>query len=63
MPDPSMINLIFDGPPAHDGPRLVEVETDDGRAIDINDLGEWLDRGDGHWALRIHRLAPTQENS
>ena len=62
MPNPRMINLVFDGPPAPDGPRLVEVETDDGHAIDIDDLGEWVDRGDGYWALRIRCLAPKSKH-
>lgn len=44
------INIVFDGPPAPDGPRFVEVETDDGRSISI---GEWVERPDGYWALRI----------
>ena len=35
-------------PPA--GPRLVEIEDDAGRSIAI---GEWIDRGDTFWALRI----------
>lgn len=33
-----------------DGPRLVEIEDDTGRSIAI---GEWIERGDGFWALRI----------
>lgn len=61
MAESSMINLVFDGPPDADGPRLVEVETDDGKAIDIDDLGTWVDRGDGHWALRIRCQAPPRE--
>ncbi len=71
MPEPQrMLNLVFDGPPAPqgphlvkihddqnrsatlpaDGPRLVELEDEAGRSIAI---GEWVDRGDGYWALRI----------
>ena len=47
------INIIFDGPPDHDAGRFVEVETDDGRSINA---GEWIDRDDGLWALRIIAL-------
>ncbi|TCO43581.1 hypothetical protein EV646_112158 [Kribbella antiqua] len=44
------INIVFDGPPAPEGGRFVEVETDDGHSISI---GQWLQRSDGNWALRI----------
>ena len=44
------INIVFDGPPAPEGGRFVEVETDDGHSISI---GQWLERSDGYWALRI----------
>jgi hypothetical protein len=46
------INIIFDGPPSHDAGRFVEVETDDGRSVNV---GEWKERPDGLWALRIIR--------
>jgi hypothetical protein len=51
------INVLFDGPPDHEAGRFIEVETDDGRSISA---GEWIDRGDGSWALRIVAL-PTVE--
>ncbi len=44
------INIIFDGPPSHESGRFVEVENDAGASIRV---GEWIDRGDGTWALRI----------
>ncbi|TCM51396.1 hypothetical protein [Kribbella sp. VKM Ac-2568] len=47
------INIVFDGPPAHDGGRFVEVETDDGRSMRI---GQWLERADGRWVLRIENV-------
>jgi len=55
------INIIFDGPP---GPttfsgRFIEVETDDGRSINV---GEWIERDDGLWALRITEL-PAEVDS
>ena len=49
------INIIFDGPPSHIAGRFVEVETDDGNSINV---GEWIEREDGLWALRITEL-PT----
>ena len=47
------IYIVFDGPPAHDGGRFVEVETDDGRSVSI---GQWSERADGQWALRIENV-------
>ena len=47
------INIIFDGPPSHESGRFVEVETDDGKSINA---GEWIERADGFWALRITSL-------
>ena len=47
------INIVFDGPPGPTAPRFVEVETDDGAGICI---GEWIERADGLWALRITEL-------
>ena len=44
------IDIVFDGPPAPDGGRFVEVENEAGQSISV---GEWIDRGDGLWALRI----------
>lgn len=47
------INIIFDGPPSHESGRFVEVETDDGASINS---GEWSEREDGLWSLRITEL-------
>lgn len=47
------INIIFDGPPSHESGRFVEVETDDGKSVSV---GEWVERPDGMWALRITAL-------
>lgn len=44
------INIVFDGPPGPESGRFVEVETDDGASILC---GEWIERLDGFWALRI----------
>ncbi|GAB1512575.1 hypothetical protein JCM33774_46170 [Actinophytocola sp. KF-1] len=53
---PSVINIVFDGPPSHEEPRFVEVEDDEGHSIRV---GEWVPRGDGSWALRIEWTAPA----
>lgn len=47
------INIIFDGPPEHKPGRFVEVENDLGESIKV---GEWIERPDGFWALRITEL-------
>ncbi len=44
------LNFVFDGPPRPKGARFVEVETDDGRSVNV---GEWIERKDGLWSLRI----------
>jgi len=44
------IDIVFDGPPGPEGPRFVEVEDEQGRSIKV---GEWLQRPDGYWVLRI----------
>lgn len=44
------IDIVFDGPPSHESGRFVEVEDCDGKSIKY---GEWVDRKDGFWALRI----------
>jgi hypothetical protein len=48
----SYIDVVFDGPPAHQSGRFVEVEDEQGRSISV---GEWIERGEGLWALRIPR--------
>lgn len=44
------IDVVFDGPPGHESGRFIEVENIDGASVGI---GEWIDRGNGMWALRI----------
>jgi hypothetical protein len=41
---------VFTGPPGPEPPGFVEVEDEQGRSIRH---GEWLQRDDGAWALRI----------
>lgn len=50
MTGESAINIIFDGPPGPESGRFIEVETDDGRSFRA---GEWIERPDGLWSLRI----------
>jgi hypothetical protein len=44
------VDIVFDGPPGPESGRFVEVENEHGRSID---LGDWVHRPDGFWALRI----------
>jgi hypothetical protein len=44
------IDVVFDGPPGPEPGRFVEVEDMDGASIR---LGEWVQRDDGYWVLRI----------
>lgn len=53
------INIIFDGPPSHESGRFVEVEDDNGHSITI---GEWIQRPDGYWALRIPISTQSNED-
>lgn len=48
------ICIVFDGPPSPEAGRFVEVETDDGKSINI---GQWSLRDDGFWQLRIEAAA------
>ena len=44
------VDIVFDGPPGHEAGRFVEVEDMAGRSVHV---GEWVDRGNGTWALRL----------
>lgn len=46
------VDVVFDGPPDHEAGRFVEVEKADGSGVK---LGNWVQRDDGYWALRITR--------
>jgi len=52
-PMPEYIDIVFDGPPGPEAPRFVEVENREGASIEV---GEWVPRPGGHWALRIAGL-------
>lgn len=49
------IDIVFDGPPGPEAGRFVEVENDAGESIKF---GEWVQRPDGYWALRINTAKP-----
>lgn len=44
------VDIVFDGPPGPTAGRFVEVENERGASISV---GEWIERADGYWALRI----------
>lgn len=54
MSDTPYIDIVFDGPPSHKSGRFVETESPAGVGVHA---GEWIDRGDGFWALRIPNYA------
>lgn len=44
-------DIVFDGPPGPDGGRFIECErVSDGTSLSV---GEWIERADGTWALRV----------
>ncbi len=49
-PEPAYVDVVFDAPPGAVSGRFVEVEDAEGRSVKA---GEWIDRGDGNWALRL----------
>jgi hypothetical protein len=54
----SYVDIVFDGPPGPESGRFIEVEDDQRRSIN---LGEWVRRDDGYWALRIAYYKLTEE--
>lgn len=44
------VDIVFDGPPSHEGGRFIEVEDSAGRSINF---ARWVKRDDGYWVLRI----------
>jgi hypothetical protein len=61
LPNPegmTALHIVFDGPPGPGSGRFVEVETSDGRSINA---GEWRERADGLWELRIAALSTRSE--
>ncbi len=52
------VDIVFDGPPGPTAGRFVEVENESGASISF---GEWVERDDGYWVLRIPDTAPALE--
>lgn len=57
----AFIDVVFDGPPGPVSGRFVEAEDATGKSINA---GEWIDRGNGLYALRIpqSKLAAKSED-
>lgn len=49
------LHIVFDGPPGPTAGRFVKVETPSGHSVNA---GEWHERPDGYWELRLTRPAP-----
>lgn len=56
-PNPADVYVVFDGPPGPEAGRFVECEDADGHGINA---GEWTERPNGWWALRIPRTGNPQ---
>lgn len=54
----SYFDVVFDGPPGPESGRFIEVESPESASIAV---GEWIDRGDGTWALRIPNPSTAAE--
>ncbi|NEU14030.1 hypothetical protein G3T14_18115 [Methylobacterium sp. BTF04] len=50
LSSPHALHVVFDGPPGPQAGRFVEVETPDGKSVDV---GQWHARADGLWELRL----------
>lgn len=48
------VDIVFTGPPGAEPPFPVFVEVEDPKGRSIK-LGEWLEREDGYWVLRIRK--------
>jgi hypothetical protein len=48
----TFVDVVFDGSPGPEGGRFLEVENESGASVKV---GEWIDRGNGLWALRIQQ--------
>jgi len=46
----NFVDIVFDGPPSHEGARFIEVEDSRGNSICF---AQWVQREDGYWALRL----------
>ena len=53
-----ILDVVFDGPPGPEAGRFVEVEDEREHGVSV---GQWVDRGNGLWALRIIVAANSTE--
>lgn len=51
------VDIVFDGMPGPEGPRLIEVEDGKGKSTT---LGDWVVRPDGYHALRFNQFDPVE---
>lgn len=56
----STVDILFDGPPGPVAGRFVEVEDTESRKS--VKFGEWIERDDGFWVLRV-RVHDGQDSS
>lgn len=49
------VDIVFDGPPGPTSGRFIEVEDENRHSIRF---GEWIERDDGYWVLRIPMEPP-----
>ena len=54
------VDIVFDGPPAPESGRFIEVEDHTGKSIKF---GEWVKRDDGYWVLRISPPASREREA
>lgn len=47
------INIMFDSPPGPHAPLFIDVVDDAGKGINV---GEWIEKEQGEWALRITEM-------
>lgn len=51
-------DILFDGPPRPEAGQFVEVEDENGISVRV---GEWIERDDGLWTLRIPNYADVEK--
>lgn len=56
---PGIVYVVFDGPPSHDAPRFIEVETMDGASVRVGNWVRMTGDREGEWALQLS-LHPTE---
>ena len=51
-----IVDIVFDAPPGHVSGCFVDAEDASGRGVKV---GDWIDRKDGYWALRLNVEDPS----